>query len=390
MAFATATAKGRWRAGYRDGNGKSCWVKGSFPSKTRAIAAAGAAEAEANAPGWRDRSAAKGMFEDWVLEWWGSRKVEPSTLKNDTSRLNRHVLPRWAGVSLADIDRQAIKDWADVLAATPNGRGEDDYGEPFTESNATVRLIVNLLSASLSAAVDARILDYNPASRLNLPPAAQAVERFLTHEEYWAVLDELPTDRDRLIAETLANTGLRFGELAGAHWARVNELGKNLLVVETWHADTGTIKAYPKSRKIRDVPLKPDLIERLKELQRGQSCGKRHAAGRCLSGLLIPSGRRGDPLNVNWWGERVWKPAVERAAVGECRVHDLRHTYASWLLQAGHTLAEVGKLLGHVSASTSARYAHLLPADHNKIMAALPDAKPRNTAIRSGQVRRIR
>ena len=371
MAFAVATAKGRWRGGYRDGNGKSCWVKGSFPTKPKAIAAAGAAEAEANAPGWRDRSAANRPYEEWVMEWWGSRTVEAKTLKNDLSRMNKHVLPRWSGTALADITRKELKGWAIDLASTPNGRGEDDFGEPLTESNATVKLIVHLLSASLTAALEEGILDFNPAWRLDLPPAAEAVERFLTHGEYQAVRDHLPTELDQLIADTLVETGVRFGELAGAHWHRVNEVNRTWLVAETWHADAERIKAYPKSRKVRPVPVAADLIGRWKDLPRGVTCGKPHQAGRCMSGLLVPSGRLGAPLNVNWWGERVWKPAVDRAGIGFCRVHDLRHTFASWLIQAGFTLAEIGLLLGHVKPETTQRYSHLLLPNHEAVAAAV-------------------
>lgn len=371
MAFAVATAKGRWRGGYRDGNGKSCWVKGSFPTKPRAIAAAGAGEAEANAPGWRDRSAAKRPYEEWCLEWWGSRVVADTTLIKDLSRVNLHILPRWSGVPIGEIKRRDVTDWAKQLAATSSGR-VDDFGDTMTLSNATVLNLVHIFSSSLTAAVVEGIIDFNPALRLRLPPAAEAVERYLTHDEYAAVRAQLPTEHDQLIADLLVKTGLRFGELAGAHVNRLNPLQRSLRVVETWHADVGVIWPYPKGKRIRDVPVPQDEIDRVLELQRGGTCGQRHKVGRCLGGLLVPSRKAGDPLNVNWWGDRIWKPAVKAAGVEHCRVHDLRHTYASWLIQAGFTLEEIGKLLGHVSATTTQRYSHLLPADHSRVMAALP------------------
>jgi integrase len=375
MAFATQTRSGRWRGGYRDAAGKSRWVKGTFPRKNQAIAAAGAAEAEARAPGWRDKSASTRPYEDWCLEWWGSRMVADSTLKKDITRVNRHILPRWAGVRLCDITRRDVIDWAHDLAAETSGK-VDDFGDTMTLSNATVLNLVHIFSASLSAAVAEGILDYNPALRLKLPPPAEAVERYLTHDEYAAIRAQLPTEHDQLIADLLVKTGGRFGELAGAHVHRLNPLQRTLLVVETWNADVGVIWPYPKGKRVRDVPVPQDEIDRLLELERARTCGQRHHKGRCQSGLLLPSRRAGDPLNVNWWGDRIWKPAVKAAGVAHCRVHDLRHTYASWLIQAGFELAEVGKLLGHVSPVTTQRYAHLRQADHSRVMAALPVNAP--------------
>jgi integrase len=72
---------------------------------------------------------------------------------------------------------------------------------------------------------------------------------------------------------------------------------------------------------------------------------------------------------------KAFRRAVALADVGHARVHDLRHTYASWLLQSGRvSLAEVGKLLGHVSPLATQRYAHLDELGADKVLAALGPA----------------
>lgn len=369
MASAQQLSSGRWRGVYRDGNGKRRYVKGTFPREKAARDAATVAEAESRQLGWRDPNGG-GTYADWVMDWWGSRTVEASTAKSDLQRMNLYVLPRWGEVPLREITRTDIKAWAKELAETPNGRGEDDYGEPETLSPSTVRQYVALLSGSLTAAVDEELLTGNPAARLKLPPPTPAQERFLTHDEYAAIHAKLPTDDDRLIADTLVNTGLRWGEFAGAHWARVNEVTGSLLVVETWSPVAGRMKAYPKSKRLRDVPVSKDLLTRWRDREREAKCGRSHQAGRCMSGLIM-TGPRGAPLDVHNWNNRVWTPAVKDAGVGHCRVHDLRHTYASWLLQGGRTLAEVGKLLGHMSPSTTARYAWLEAVSRSGVTDAL-------------------
>lgn len=71
-----------------------------------------------------------------------------------------------------------------------------------------------------------------------------------------------------------------------------------------------------------------------------------------------------------------WDAACRAAGVGHVRVHDLRHTYASWLLQSGVDLAEVGRLLGHTSPLTTQRYAHLAETPSAAVLEALGSHGP--------------
>ena len=65
---------------------------------------------------------------------------------------------------------------------------------------------------------------------------------------------------------------------------------------------------------------------------------------------------------------KVWDKALERAEITDLRLHDLRHSFASQALASGLTLPQIGELLGHKSAQTTKRYAHL--ADELKKQAA--------------------
>ena len=57
--------------------------------------------------------------------------------------------------------------------------------------------------------------------------------------------------------------------------------------------------------------------------------------------------------------ERIWQRVRARAGLEEVRLHDLRHTFASWSVMGGATLHITGALLGHRQAGTTMRYAHL-------------------------------
>ena len=57
--------------------------------------------------------------------------------------------------------------------------------------------------------------------------------------------------------------------------------------------------------------------------------------------------------------KKVWKTVCEEAGITGCRVHDLRHTYASILASSGLSLLVIGQLLGHTQQATTKRYAHI-------------------------------
>lgn len=357
MAWAEKLPSGKYRGLYRDAAGRKRSAGSTFSHKAAAERAAAAQEERARRSMSSDPEAYKRPWGEWCDEWWPTRNVEPTTLRIDESRRRTHLDPRWESIPLASIRRHDVKAWAASMARAKVGP-------------STVQRAVHLFSASLEAAVDAEILEANPAAKIRLPKGAQAQERYLTHAEYDSVRAQLPTTDHQLVADLLVNTGLRWGEMAGLHWSRVDLDRGVLRVVETWDEPSGRIKSYPKGRRSRNVPLTPELVDALRERPRTTGgCGVAHATGTCRSGLVLTTERGSVLRNSNWAGD--WRKAVEESGVEHARIHDLRHTYASWLLQAGIPLAEVGRLMGHVSTQTTDKYAHLAAPPNGAVLAAL-------------------
>lgn len=364
MAWAERLESGRYRGRYRDAAGRKLGTDDTYPHKARAVRAAAALEERARRTLAADPEAGKRSWGEWCDEWWPTRQIEEQTRITDEGRRRNHLDPRWAAVPIGAIRRHDVNAWVSQMRA--------DGVNPGTLTHA-----VRLLSVSLSAAVDEQIIPANPAARIKLPPPSAAVERYLTHAEYDLVRAQLPTPLDQLIADWLANTGMRWGEMAGMHRHRYDDRrgpSGAARVVETFEEKTGMVKAYPKGRRIRTVPVPGWLVDQVAELLEEDPgrCGLEHRGGQaCRSGLLLttPTGR---VLRTSNWADRVWRPAVRRAGIGHCRVHDLRHTYASWLIQDGVSLARVGKLLGHVSPVTTQRYAHLEDEGFDQVLSALP------------------
>lgn len=363
MAWAEKLPSNRYRGVYRDSTGRRRSA-GTYPHKAAAVRAAAAAEAEDRTSRRPNPDAWRTPWGEWADTWWPTRNVEPGTAKVDAGRRRLHLDPRWATTPLGEITRHDVKAWAAQL------RGDNLSAE-------TIRRIVHLLSSSLAAAVDAEILTNNPAARLRLPTGPKNTERYLTPDEYAAIRTQLPTGRDRLIADLLISLGLRWGELAGLHWQRVFLDRGQLLVADTFHERAGDIAPYPKGKANRWVPiptqLSTALTSELERLDQGglatHPCKTRHRVGACRTPLVVGTERGHAPRNSNW--AATWRAAVAASGVGHARIHDLRHTYASWLLQDGVPLATVGQLLGHQSSVTTERYAHLAEPPAAAVVAAL-------------------
>lgn len=354
MAWTEERGPRQWSGLYRDSSGKKRRVRGTFATKKAAKAAAQKAEVDAKSHLGRMRTGASPTWGEWCERWWKARAVEPSTIRNEASMVNKHIAPRWADVRIDEIRRLDVQAWV--------------AGLPLAQESA--RRILGVLVSSLSAAVEEGVLDMNPAQRIKLPPRPQGREVFLSREQFDALAAAIPEPRNRAIVKLLAGTGMRWGEFAGLHWHNVDLTNGYVTVRDVYSA--GEIKPYPKGRKQRHVPLFDWVVEDLDANASKVICSAPHRAGICPSGLVAHTSG-GMPLDSRNFYRRVLAPALVSSGLDHLglTLHDLRHTYASWLAQAGIPLERIAELLGHSSITTTQIYAHLMPAKHDDLAAAL-------------------
>jgi len=175
----------------------------------------------------------------------------------------------------------------------------------------------------------------NPAAELKTDPDV-CRERFLTAEETQRLLEALDTDQNQTAARSiklLLLTGARRNEITGAKWEYIDWQNKTLLV------------PCSKSGRPRFIQLNSAALELLRSLPR--------EAG---NGFIFPSpvtGRPSASLHFPW--TRIRK----RAGLTEFRLHDLRHSFASFLVNKGVSIYIVQGLLGHANVRATQRYAHL-------------------------------
>lgn len=383
MAWARKLQSGKYEARYRDAKGRTRTVEAPpFTFKEEALRAGGKAEAESRSLGWRDPQAAGRTWREWCESWWPSRVVGTDTEASDRGRRDNYLMPKWGDVRLCDITRQDVKDWAAELREPYT----DAKGVERTRATAYVRLIVGLFAASLAGAKDAEVLPHNVADKLKLRGSPPGQDRYLTRDEVARLLDKFETEDYRTVTRLLVGTGMRWGELAGLHRARVHFDRRVIDVVEALSSKTYQMAPYPKGKRIRTVPI-PDWVDlnAIEHVIGANECGYKHIEGHCPGPLLLTTDE-GFVLNHSRYSS-AFRAAVKAAGLGHVRVHDLRHTYASWLLQGKRSLAEVGKLLGHESPQTTQRYARLAELASQDILDALgpaptltPPAAPAITA----------
>ena len=376
MAWTRELPSGRFQAIYRDAEGRTRSA-GSYPRETQALGKAVAAEEKERANP-TDFEAARITWGEWEPRWQAGRRVAASTKFKDEGRLETHVRPKWSGVKLRDITRHSVQTWLRELE-------EDGKLSP-----SSCIKCYHLLSSSLKAAVAARMLGSSPCVGVVLPKAGQQVDRFLADWELAELKYELGT-RDELTVDVLVGTGMRLGEMLGLHWESVDLAHNTIAITRSWDPIGQQIKPT-KSYQNRTVPISKTLAKALaKELAtRGPGRPSPVAYDRkCAAhtGLVFPGfrgvgGVKGRPMDGDNFRHR-WEQAHERAnarlkaaeksQIPKARVHDLRHTYASRLVQAGVPLAAVKDLLGHASIVTTQRYAHLANTQWDAVRAVLGD-----------------
>jgi integrase len=226
------------------------------------------------------------------------------------------------------LDAQRL-DAIDMTALQPFIR---DRKENDQVRNATVNRALEIVRRILNLAhQDWRWIRAVPKIRMLKEPRRRV--RFLRREEAQRLLDAMPTHMRPIVRFALA-TGCRAGEIFGLEWDRV-DLARKVAWLD--HGAT-------KSGEGRGIPLNADAIAAL-----------RSTLGKHPRWCFTFAGKRFRKSST------AWDRARQRAGIEDFRFHDLRHTWASWHVQSGTSLAELMELGGWKSYEMVLRYAHLAP-----------------------------
>jgi integrase len=219
------------------------------------------------------------------------------------------------------------------------------------------------LNKALKDAVADGLIPRNTATGVKAPRPTKKEIRPLSPEQTKPLLQAARGDRFEALFVLALHCGLRQGEILGLRWSDVNLEAGTIQVKRTLsEARAGQRFEPPKNGKGRSIRLTGQAVEALRDhlelqLEEIDRLGDLYSD----QGLVFPS-QVGTPMNAKNLSARSFKPLLARAELPNIRFHDLRHTFATLMLQNGEHPKVVQEMLGHASiAITMDTYSHVLP-----------------------------
>ena len=259
----------------------------------------------------------------------------------DLSLINNHILPNFGKLYLDQFTKQHM-----IFFISRHLE---------THKPGSVNRVIILLRYIFNCAIrwEAAGVDKNPTAGITLLEENNKKERFLTATEANALIGALKHSDNQMlqyIIPMLILTGARKREVLDAKWEDFN------LDHRVWRIPLA------KSGKARHVPMSDGVLSLLDCVPMHNGCPYVFANPKTLKPF------------VSFFS--AWNTVRKSVGLSDVRVHDLRHSFASFLVNSGRSLYEVQRILGHTQIKTTQRYAHLsqdsLLAAANEISKAVP------------------
>lgn len=262
----------------------------------------------------------------FLERWFRTGQWATTTTRSRAQLVDRWVVPFIGDVPLRELGRARVRDFrAEIIRA----------GSPPTNTNNVMRC----LSAALGVACDEGLIPVNPCLNLGTVPAPKPQRRAYPPEVTDALLDAMPTDRDRAIFLLLLDAGLRPAEVVGLQWKDVD--GDVLTVYDSIQSGDRTAT---KTEVFRAVPIEPRLADALAVLPHFHD-----------DDPVVP-GDRGAPLNWKMWTRRVWGPAKRKVGT-DAVPYSMRHTRVHTLIvERGVDVATAASVMGHTPRTLMEHY----------------------------------
>lgn len=287
-------------------------------------------------------------LEIWLKEYQGSNK--PMTIHNYTCMVHKHMIPALGMVPLKELDNLTIQKFYNSLGQ--NGR---------KLSPKTIKNIHGILHKALSQAVLAGQLKSNPADNSVLPRITSAEITPMEPEEITRFLCNLEGEPYKNLFIMAFFTGMRQGELLGLSWDEIDfEHGIVEIRQQLQCVDGEYFLQTPKNGKNRMIAPVKIVMDALREELEKQKENKA-LFGRAYKNKwnLVFTNEKGKYL-VRRTVYKHYNAILEKSGITHHRFHDMRHTFAVSMLDAGEDLKSLQENLGHATAAfTLSQYAHV-------------------------------
>lgn len=371
MASIRQKPSGGWEARYRDARGTM--RARTFPTKTAATRWAKEIETDVRRGDWVDPRRARTTMREWADEYLATLVHLRAVTQADYERQVRvHIVPVFGDWPVAQVQTVDVRRFLAGLRATGMA----------PKTLQKVRLVLRQV---LETARESGAIKSNPCEGIRLPRAEAKDPLFLTADQVEALALATRPPYGVLIRFAAA-TGLRPSELCGLRVGRLDIVTGTVEVAEALTVVKGRTEVGPtKTGGRRTVQLSRSVCHRLGE----HLVGRATQVGRALTAedyvFVAPEG---GPLRRDLLHKRIFRPAVSAAGLPDrLRMHDLRHTCASLLIQLGAHPKVIQEWLGHQSITvTMDVYGHLFPSLSQALAERLDDVLRSAAAPSTGLV----
>ncbi len=289
-------------------------------------------------------------FEEFVIETFLPYSEVNKKSFYDDVLICRVLIKAFKNKTLRQITSPMIESFKQEFLATPTKHGKK-------RSLATVNYHLSILSKIFSLAVDAELVDSNPSSRVGKFRLNNGRTRVLSSEEEKRLFSALSENElVRQIITVALHTGLRRNEIFSLKWFDV-DFNRGLIKVRE-----------SKSGKSRSVPMNSTVRVLLSGIKR-------------KSEYVFPSPKTGEKLTDI---KRSFHRALNEAKIENFCFHDLRHTAATRMADAGADAFTMAKILGHSDIRITHRYTHATDSAIRRVVANLDENKDFSNVIGNG------
>lgn len=294
------------------------------------------------------------VFEQW-LETHAKPNCKPSTYAGYETAWRLWIKPALGEKAIGAIVRADVRQ---IISTMQEKRKSRPY----------IKGTLAPLSAVFNRAIEDDIVTKNPALRIMPKHRGEKYQAAnpLSAEQLNIVLATAKAKFPAIhpLVMIFARAGLRIGEAVALQVKHINFEQKCLRIERNWVK--GTIQT-PKSGRARRIDMSDHLASALKE----------HIASKAPDDLVFPSTSKkskGKFLDPDNFRHRAWRQLFHEAQVPQRRIHDLRHTFASILLQRGASPVYVMEQMGHHSIQVTVDiYGHLIPGENHVEVNKLDD-----------------
>ena len=297
---------------------------------------------------------------DYLVEQWLPSiefELEPNTIESYRSNIHLHILPALGDIPLGEFTRSQIKQFYSDLLSNDAAR----LHKPL--SKGTVCRIHSVLHRAFRILVDAGVLEINPA--VGARPRTRKLDKY--EIRIWS-----PQELGRFLSSTrrtplgslwhvMAFTGMRRGEVLGLRWYDIHEDARFLSVRRALNqVRTESYISAPKSAQSRVLELDEKTLKVLRRHRQRVEVERRAAVGTRSDDYVFTTveGAPYMPAGIS----QAFTKAVATHGLPRIRLHDLRHTHASHLIESGANPKVVQERLGHADVVITLNlYSHLFP-----------------------------